>query len=93
MASRRHGVPCRWSLRLQRRYGYNGALVGLALATFLAPGPLLWAFVVLAAVVSVDALLGTANAIKPLGVSALTFPFVLTKATPWQRYSYLPGLQ
>jgi urea transporter len=59
-------------------YGYNGALVGLALATFLAPGPLLWAYVVLGAAVSVVAMLATANAIKPLGVSALTFPFVLT---------------
>ena len=28
-------------------YGYNGVLVGLALATFLAPGPALWVYVVL----------------------------------------------
>jgi urea transporter len=59
-------------------YGYNGVLVGLALATFLAPGPLLWVYVVLGAAVSVIAMLGTANAVKPWGVSALTFPFVLT---------------
>jgi urea transporter len=59
-------------------YGYNAVLVGLALATFLAPGPLLWAYVVLGAAVSVVAMLGTANAVKPWGVSALTFPFVLT---------------
>jgi urea transporter len=58
-------------------YGYNGVLVGLALATFLAPGPLLWFYVVLGAAVSVVATLGTANALKPLGVAALTFPFVL----------------
>ncbi len=58
-------------------YGYNGVLVGLALATFLAPGPLLWAYVVLGAAVSVVATLGTANAVKPWGVAALTFPFVL----------------
>jgi urea transporter len=57
-------------------YGYNGVLVGLALATFLAPGPLLWAYVVLGAVVSVVAMLGTANVVSPWG-SALTFPFVL----------------
>ena len=59
-------------------YGYNGVLVGLALTTFIAPGPLLWAYVVLGAAVSVVAMLGTANAVKPWGVSALTFPFVLT---------------
>jgi urea transporter len=59
-------------------YGYNGILVGLALATFLAPGPLLWVYVALGAIVSVVATLGTANALKPWGVAALTFPFVLT---------------
>jgi urea transporter len=53
-------------------------LVGLALTTFLAPGPLLWAYVVLGAAVSVVVMLGSANAVKSLGVSALTFPFVLT---------------
>ena len=59
-------------------YGYNGILVGLALATFLAPGPLLWVYVVLGAAVSVVVMLGVTNAVKPWGVSALTFPFVLT---------------
>jgi urea transporter len=59
-------------------YGYNGVLVGLALATFLAPGPLLWVYVVLGGAVSVIAMLGTAQALKPWGVSALTFPFVIT---------------
>jgi urea transporter len=59
-------------------FGYNGVLVGLALATFLDPGPLLWVYVVLGAAVSVVAMLGTVNAVKPLGLSALTFPFVLT---------------
>lgn len=58
-------------------YGYNGVLVGLALATFIAPGPLLWVYVVLGAAVSVVATLGTANALKPFGVAALTFPFVI----------------
>jgi urea transporter len=57
-------------------YGYNGILVGLALATFLAPGALLWVYVVLGAAVSVVAMLGVSNAVKPWG-SALTFPFVL----------------
>jgi urea transporter len=58
-------------------YGYNGVLVGLALATFLGPGALMWVYVVLGAAVSVVVMLGTANAVKPWG-SALTFPFVLT---------------
>jgi len=58
-------------------YGYNAVLVGLTLATFIAPGPLLWVYVVLGAAVSVVATLGTANALRPLGVAALTFPFVL----------------
>jgi urea transporter len=60
-------------------YGYNGILVGLALATFLAPGPLLWAYVVLGASVSVVVMLGTANVTKDWG-GALTGPFV---ATTW----------
>jgi urea transporter len=59
-------------------YGYNGLLVGLALPTFLAPTPLLWACVLLGAAVSVVALLGTANVTRGWGVSALTFPFVVT---------------
>ncbi|HTR15290.1 MAG TPA: urea transporter [Roseiarcus sp.] len=58
-------------------YGYNGVLVGLALATFITPGPLLWVYVVVGAAVSVVATLGTANALKPFGVAALTFPFVI----------------
>ena len=59
-------------------YGYNGVLVGLALATFIAPGPMLWAYLVFGAAVSVIVMLGTANLVKPWGMSALTFPFVLT---------------
>ncbi len=58
-------------------YGYNGVLVGLALAAFLAPGALMWVYVVLGAAVSVVVMLATANAVRPWG-SALTFPFVLT---------------
>ncbi len=59
-------------------YGYNAYLVGLALATFLARGPLLWGYVVLGAAVSVVAMLGIANAVKSWELSAFTFPFVLT---------------
>jgi urea transporter len=58
-------------------YGYNAFLVGLALATFLAPGALLWLYVVLGAAASVVFQHEIINAIKPWGVSALTFPFVL----------------
>lgn len=59
-------------------YGYNGILVGLALATFVAPSPLLWCYVMLGAAVSVVAMLGTAQVVRAWQVSALTFPFVLT---------------
>ena len=58
-------------------FGYNAYLVGLALATFLAPGPLLWVYVVLGGAVSVVATLATANMFKTWGVAALTAPFVL----------------
>ncbi|MBR0854048.1 urea transporter [Bradyrhizobium liaoningense] len=58
-------------------YGFNGILVGLALATFLAPGALLWVYVMLGAAVSVVVMLGTTNVVKPWG-GALTFPFVIT---------------
>ncbi len=58
-------------------YGFNGILVGLALATFLAAGPLLWVYVILGAAVSVVVMLGTTNAVKAWA-GALTFPFVLT---------------
>jgi urea transporter len=58
-------------------FGYNGVLVGLALPTFMAPSPLLWAYVALGAAVSVVAMLGTANVVKTFQVSALTAPFVL----------------
>jgi len=58
-------------------YGFNGVLVGLALATFIAPGPLLWTYVALGAAVSVVTMSATANALQTLGVPTLTFPFVL----------------
>jgi len=58
-------------------YGFNGILVGLALATFLAHGPLLCVYVLLGAAISVVVMLATTNVVKPWG-GALTFPFVLT---------------
>ena len=48
-------------------YGFNGILVGLALATFLDPGPLLWVYVALGAAVSVVVMLATTNVVKPWG--------------------------
>ncbi len=58
-------------------YGFNGVLVGLALATFVAPGPLLWAYVVLGAAVSVVVMSATVNVARTCSIPALTFPFVL----------------
>ena len=58
-------------------YGYNGVLVGLALATFVAPGALLWMYVVLGAMVSVVVTRGAMKAGQPWGLAALTAPFVL----------------
>jgi urea transporter len=58
-------------------FGFNAVLVGLALATFLASGPLLWVYVILGAAISVVVMLATTNVVKPWG-GALTFPFVLT---------------
>ena len=51
--------------------------MGLALATFLAAGPLLWIYVLLGGAVSVVATMATANMFKTWGVAALTAPFVL----------------
>lgn len=58
-------------------YGFNGILVGLALATFLAPGPLLWAYVILGGAVSTIVMMWTVKVVAPWG-AALTFPFVVT---------------
>lgn len=58
-------------------YGYNAILVGMALPTFLAPTPLLWAYIVLGAAVSVVAMLAAANLTRSWQLSALTFPFVI----------------
>jgi len=58
-------------------YGFNAYLVGLALPTFLAPSPLLWACVAFGGAVSVVATLAITNQFKTWGVSALTAPFVL----------------
>jgi urea transporter len=58
-------------------YGFNAYLVGLALPTFLATSPLLWAFVILGGAASTVAMLAIANTFKTWNVAALTAPFVL----------------
>ena len=62
-------------------YGYNGVLVGLALATFLAPNALMWVYVVLGTSVSVITMLGTVNALKPWGVPASRFRSCLRRGS------------
>ncbi|MFN8470015.1 MAG: urea transporter [Caldilineaceae bacterium] len=59
-------------------YGFNGILVGCALPTFLKGEPLMWVYLILGAAVSTVAMLAISSLLKPYGVSALTFPFVLT---------------
>ncbi len=58
-------------------YGFNAFLVGLALATFVAPGPLLWVYAILGAAVSVVVMAATVHVVKSWSMPALTFPFVL----------------
>lgn len=58
-------------------YGFNGFLLGLALATFITPGPLLWAYLVLGATVSVVVMAATVRVAASWDMPALTFPFVI----------------
>jgi urea transporter len=59
-------------------YGFNAYLVGLALATFMAPSTTMWVYVVLGGAVSVVVMLAISNVFKTWSVAALTAPFVLT---------------
>lgn len=59
-------------------FGFNGALTAIALASvFLAPGVRSAAYALLAAIVTPFAAAATAAALEPLGMPALTLPFVL----------------
>ena len=58
-------------------FGFNGALVGIALLYFLQPNPLTWVCVALAAVCSTIAVAALQSALRPVGLPALTAPFVL----------------
>src|SRR5580693_4165931 len=72
-------------------YGYNGVLVGLALATFLARGAALWIYVALGAAVSTVATLGTANALKPFGAPALTARLLRSPGSCCSRLTVSPA--
>ena len=65
------------SLR-QGLFGFNGILVGAAVPTFLAAGPLMWVLLIIGAAVSTVAMLAVSNVMRTWAVPALTFPFVLT---------------
>lgn len=59
-------------------YGYNALLTGLALATFLAPGAMLFVFVVIASAFSVVVTEAVGRFLRVHAVAGLTFGFVLT---------------
>jgi len=59
-------------------FGFNGALVALALALFLRPSPLAWACVVLAAALSSIVTAAMTRWLARHELPALTAPFVLT---------------
>jgi urea transporter len=59
-------------------YGFNAYLVGLALATFMAPSTMMWVYVVFGGAVSVVVMLAISNVFKTWSTPALTAPFVLT---------------
>ena len=59
-------------------FGYNGMLVGIALPTFLAATPALWACVVLGALLSTVAMRAFLTLLRPWRLQVLTAPFVLT---------------
>jgi urea transporter len=59
-------------------YGFNAYLVGLALATFMAPTAQLWLYAAFGGAVSVVVTLALSRVFATWSVSALTAPFVLT---------------
>lgn len=58
-------------------YGFNGALVGIALLYFLQPDPLTWVCVVLAAAGSTVVMEAMGAVLRRVGVAPLTAPFVV----------------
>lgn len=73
-----------WLMGADRRqlqeglFGYNGALVAIALLTFLRPDALAWGYVILAAVCSTVLMAALMRLLSAWQVPALTAPFVLT---------------
>jgi urea transporter len=59
-------------------FGFNGALVAIALLYFLAPGALTWAYVVLAAACTTVVMAALLRLLDTWQIPALTAPFVLT---------------
>lgn len=59
-------------------FGFNGGLVGIALLYFLAPDPLTWACVVLAAACSTIVMAALLALLETWKMPALTAPFVFT---------------
>lgn len=59
-------------------HGYNGVLVGVALPTFFAPTPTLWAYIVAGGIFSTILMLAIARVFKTWKVAAMTAPFVIT---------------
>lgn len=59
-------------------FGFNGALVAIALLTFLQPDPLAWAYVVLAAAGSTALMAALLRLLDAWKLPVLTAPFVLT---------------
>lgn len=59
-------------------YGFNAVLVVLALASFLSAGRIVWLYVVFASATSTIIFAALSAALAPVGMPAMTAPFVLT---------------
>lgn len=74
-------------------FGFNSVLAAIALAgVFLAPGRTTIAYVLLAAVATPFVVAAAAAALEPLGLPALTLPFVLVTWTFLFASRHFPGL-
>ena len=59
-------------------FGFNGILVGAAVPTFLGNNWAMWLLLILGAAIVTVVFLAVSNVMKTWGLSAMTFPFVLT---------------
>lgn len=62
----------------QGLFGFNGILVGVAVPTFLANHPMMWAYLTLGAAVSTVITLAVASVVETWGIPGSTAPFVFT---------------